>query len=262
MRSRTLYIHSAAPTGTNILLQPDSSFALQTREAFVQGDRFALRLAFMQVVPPVVTGGDPTVVYETLEGGETIVVAAKSGAAVVFGDVLFASSDFEQVVEGEGEEQKIYYSGICNLNTRPIDKLFKETKAKQAEIEVDVEVQTPGNTARMTYRFTATLLSQAYSGEVEPVEGEPPYPPPSALQPALADATQVIDTEDDTLSYDLALDAEPAQVIVTVRRPEGGASHLATSWSIENAGATLRVHLSALPPDGTQIYVTLIGETA
>jgi len=181
MRTRTLYVDVDAVPGVNVLLQPDSPNPLNTQTAFVQGDRFTLRVAFMKRKPPEEVGGLDGVVYQELAAGDVLVLAGREGGNVVFGQTLFVADGFVKVVVEEDEAERIFYEAVCNLHTTAIARLFQERRTTTMAIAVDLEVQNAGNTERVTYRFGATLLSEAYQGEEPPEEAGLLYPPPSAL---------------------------------------------------------------------------------
>lgn len=72
-----------------------------------------------------------------------------------------------------------------------------------------------------------------------------------------ADPTYVIEADPGELLYTVPVVDEPSQVIISVRRPEGGVTALGADWRMDTEG-DVTIALNAFPPAGTKIYVTII----
>lgn len=162
-----LYIDTAAAGGPNPLLQATNGSPLTIPVSWVQADCFTLRLHFRSL-----NGFGVTTTAVALAAGDEIVLAAK--AAVADSTLLFNAMGFTEVTGG-GDT---YYQATLDLNTTELDTALTGSTLTAL---VDVEVQNADNTARLTFRFSVTIVAQAYDDEADPTPGTPTYPAPSAV---------------------------------------------------------------------------------
>jgi hypothetical protein len=214
---RNIYVDVRSVGATAKLLFGTTSQALGQTVEFIQGDLFKLRIHFR--LPDENAG---TSVVQTLPAGSVLVVAAKPASMLALPIVLFYADGFAQV--GTGDD--ICYEADLNLNTTELASAL--LAAESAAIAVDIEVQNTGNTNRISYRFEATVLHQAYAGESTPTPGTPPYPAPGSLLTKASGTQAITSGADDVTITGLALAFIPAQVIVSVRKPAGGVNLFAT----------------------------------
>jgi hypothetical protein len=163
MQILNLYLDVDKPGGAACLLAGTGSQAKQGNQGLIAGDTLTLRLYFRQVAG---LGSASTAV--DLDTGSAIVLAGK--AVLTEADALFSASSF--TFNGTGH----YYEATLDLNTTGLDTLL--ATATSATVYCDVEVQNATNTKRITYRFTATVYKEAYTGSEGTTSGNPPYPAP------------------------------------------------------------------------------------
>lgn len=237
-RAFSLYVDVTKPGGLNALLDGKTSDTLGRSPTLMQGDKLPLRLFFR--TPS--TGGATTAVE--LPAGGALVLAAKATAGMNATRLLFSCDSFA----ADGTEDDLCYVGTVDLNTEQLETALQADSS--IEVNVDIEVQTAGNAERSTFRFVAVVYRQTYSNEGAPTSGSPVYPVPSLLVLRYAGSV-AIDEAADEVEVDLSahgLAAAPSLVLVSVRKPAGGANLFAT---VREAGLTasgFTADLSAAAP--------------
>lgn len=195
-----------------------------SRQAFswTQGDQFPLRIY------PRSLGqlGNPST-SEPVPAGSAIVLGAKKKVSgLITGDLLFSATGFSEVVDGDDT----YYTAELDLNTTELNTEFSDDSVGSITCQVDIEVQTAGNTQRTTFRFDMTIAKQAYANESSPTPAEPSYPSPSSLVVKNVDAVDIPNGADTLSITGLALDSAPAQILLTLRKPSAAAANIVPMW--------------------------------
>jgi len=159
-RVYSLYINGDKPGGLNALLSGKTSSQIIETPAFMQGDRFALRLFFRK---PGATLNDASTAYE-LPATFSLVLSGKLATAIKTGSNLILVSTWTKT--GTGDD--VYYSGSMDMNTAELTAAFETASADTLSVYVDIEVRDATNSERTTYRVPVTVYRQVYDGQMEP----------------------------------------------------------------------------------------------
>jgi len=146
------YIDADAPGGGRCLLDGLTSSNYRAGIVYgITGDRVPLRLYFRR--RSAAAGGASTAAQ--WPAGSAVVLGGKVEAA---GATLVRCSAFT-LVAGDAP----YYSGVLSLDTVALRDAALEAASDAITLLVDVEVRNAGNTERVTFRFSLTILAQVYS---------------------------------------------------------------------------------------------------
>ncbi len=175
--SRTFPLYLNPQNPDEPLLVDASSYAKANHMVLTQGDKFTLRLYFVQT-----PGSSP--VFEIPDETDTIVLAAKKTLADTTPTFLISSWTW-----GEDYIEATFDAGVASgfwVNASQTNRI----------LTCDVEVRDASNEARITYQFPIRLRRQVYGGETAPGTITPYLDLASALNIFLAhDRSQSLDTE-------------------------------------------------------------------
>lgn len=237
MFDQAFYIDIDRPGGRACLLDGKASAALPDTPMLVQGDVGPLKLFFRR---RGVAGAASTPMQHE---GASIVAAGKHVDDMGAATLLFSATSF--VETGTGDD--LHYLSELDLTAAEIGT--KLGTGKEITVRVDVEVQTPGNTQRITYQFDVTVRKQGYSGEATPTPGTPPYPHPDQIVTKVRGTVEIGDDEDTVEVTNLGLEAAPAQVLLTLRKPDAAAPLLACNLVGDPTADGFTAALSGATPD-------------
>jgi len=166
---------AGGPTGA--LLKSTTSLAAGPKPVWKQNDNFNLRLWF---VTPGATLADPPILTP-LDDDAVIALGARPKSNLEDDGLLFFVTDFTPIMEGS-PPTVTHYEKFLNLNTTALNTAL-QGKSK-LEVVVDLEIRNADDTQRITIpQFDATILRDIYRGtEGVPIEGNPVYPVPSAIE--------------------------------------------------------------------------------
>lgn len=169
-RAIDLYVNADISAGQRLFTTATSANPLAAWQA-TAGDRFILRVHWRLRAQ---AQSAPTVPAK-LPAGAQMVIGVKPANALG-GDLLAFVEEFTEV-EDDGV---FHYEAIANFNTSEILAAFNGQSSLRCQ--ADLEIQNADNTKRLTHRLPLNIFQQAYSGlEGEPVDGDPPYPPPGQV---------------------------------------------------------------------------------
>jgi hypothetical protein len=236
-----LYVDVDAPGGSPCLLDAAGSpRASDNPVLWVLGDAFEIRLHFRK--RPSTLDGIPEVVEQPASWA--IVVAGKT-TGIADPALVFSTDAFSKVVT----DDDVYYAAALSLATEGLTTAMAAVAVGQdIEFLVDIENQDAGNTARLTYQFTARIRQQVYANEADPEPEAPLYPAPAALLVKIGGSAALVQGQDYLVVSGLGCASAPAIVITTVRKPSGGANLFATVDGSTVTTAGFRADLSGAPP--------------
>jgi hypothetical protein len=171
-----LYLDLAKSGGPNPLLTGlAAARTLSAAPSFVHGDALTLRLHLCNKGTALNSDATPVPLLE----GETLILAAKNPADL-HGASLFSATEWTPGPDDSGDPE--YYEASLNLNTTQLNTFFT-SRTTPLRTLCDIEIQNADNSNRLTWQFTITIQPQRYTGiEGVPVDGDPPYPAPGALE--------------------------------------------------------------------------------
>lgn len=215
-----------------------------------RGDVFLARFHFLDVTAP---GQDGGYVPHALPAGSTYFF---SGKRLPGNDPFLFWSDHDKFSVDVGGG---ILSVIVDLRGDGLNNILVSS---QPNVNVLGEIEeTDDEGWPDTTQFSVRILGDVRRGNEGITEDTAPsYVTRGEAYAAFLNVvgTHIIECQDDQLTYDIPIEAEPTQVIGSVRRPSGGDVHVTWNWSVEDGGDTLRITLSAYPPEGTKVYITII----
>lgn len=214
-RELNLHIDYDRPGGLSCLLDGKKSSSFPGTLSLIQADKFKLNLFFRR--RGTSTGEDSSAI--TL-AGTSIKLGAKKTKNMQAAGNLFNIQNFVEA----GEDDDLHYEGTLDLNTgNLITAMGDETSIA---VSIDVELQSAGNTERISYRINCVVIRQAYAGEGDPDPGTPIYPAPEDIVTKIRGTVEIDNGVDEVEVSGLALTAVPAQVLLTMRKPTAGSGNI------------------------------------
>ena len=210
-----LFIDLDAPGGLACLLDGKSSSTLSGKPTFLHADCFPLNLYFRERNGQ----GTPSDAIEL--AALNIVLGAKLLSDLSGDTLLFSASGFALV--GAGDD--LHYQALLDLNTAELATALDGVKSVTAR--VNIELENPDNSRRLSYQFDVVIQEQAYGGEADPTPGTPIYPLPSLLVTKIRGTVALTPGDSVIPITGLILGSAPAQVLLMIRKPTAGADGLA-----------------------------------
>ena len=139
----------------------------------IQADELPIRLRFCQ--PSTSIGGEISI--EQLEAGTIVVLSGKVAGDLKDGDLLFLTSDWSEVTDGDD----VYYAGALSLNTVEMASAFSAADGETISLTIETELQNAANTERVSFQSACTLHAQVYAGEGDPTDADHEYPAASTI---------------------------------------------------------------------------------
>ncbi len=175
LRRVDLYLNNARTPG-NVLLTSLTDGSAPAVPAWIEDDKFLLRLRFCDLAEAVGGKATPT----ALEDDNVIVLAGKKTRGT--GARLFEAANFVKVTGAGGD---VYYQTVLKLNTVPMGAAWG-TGESQMTVYVDVEIQAPASDGgdepdKLTYQFPVTIVRQSYDGDDSVAEEDVPSYPAAEL---------------------------------------------------------------------------------
>lgn len=196
----------------------------------VVGDRILTRLHFTR---RATAAGQPLEIQELPENNG-IVLAGKARDNLGAAGLLFSTTDFTEDSDDDGP----WYESILDLNTQPLIDAI-DVAGETLLCLVDIEVQNPDNTKRFTLQCLWRIRQQVFSGdEPEPQDGQPPYPPAGMLVVKYRGTLAIGDGAATVTASGLGLEFTPAQVLVTLRKPDAAAPGIAVTGVLDDSIST------------------------
>ena len=236
-----LYIDVDAPGGSPCLLESSGSRRSSGNPPqWMAGDIFELRLHFRRL--PATLDGDLLVVEQPASW--SLVVAGKT-TGPASGSLLFSASTFAKVET----EDDVYYAALVSLATEGLATAMTDVLVgSYRDLLVDVENQDAANTARLTYQFPVRIRQQVFAGVTDLGPEEPLYPAPGALLVKIGGNRALAAGQDYLEVNGLGCTSAPAIILVSVRKPAGGANIFATVDASTVTADGFRADLSGAPP--------------
>lgn len=210
-----LYIDINAPGGAACLLDGETSQNLQTAPQWIFGDCFPINLHFRQ--KGGVGNNSTAVALPTVN----LVLGAKDLSGLSATTLLFSCTAFTP----QGSDDALCYQALLNLNTEEL--LTDLGSQKSITARVNVEIQNPDDSQRLSYQFDVTIQEAAYDGEASPTPGTPQYPVPTQLVTKLCGSVALTQGQQVIPITGMNLGSVPSVVLCSIRKPAAGADALA-----------------------------------
>jgi len=241
-----LYVNVDAPGGADCILDANGARRSASNPvSWILKDVFEVRLHFRRVDATI--DAETTIVEQPASWA--IVLAGKDPDAVGTLEnptgLVFSATQFVRV----DTDDDVYYAATLSLDTAELEAFLDSTAiGSYKTVRIDIENQDATNAARLTYQFTARIQQQVYDNETDPVPAVPEYPSPGAILVKISGSAALTAGQDYVVVSGLGCTSTPTTIIVTVRKPSGGANLWASVVASSITTAGFRADLSANPP--------------